>query len=144
MSENELKLGSAVKLVELVVIQDVIKASTDLAAGQLVCNDGAGLVPAISTLSGTKTVFVNREDRIYLDDEKTTLPPELKHKAAIYAQGVVVCQKDAGSAWVKGSKLKVGTTGKAALATAATDVIIGSVALNAAAADVMGVIRLGQ
>jgi|GEM_PF-2864223 len=138
------QLGNPVQFVELVVTKGKVKLNTNIERGQLVCNDGAGFVPATAALAATQTVFVAGEKHVYAEAEAKEMPDEEKHMIALNAKGVVVAMKDTGTAIVQGQKLKVGTTGKATLAAASTDVVIGSAAENAASADDRVIIRIGQ
>ncbi|MCL2359961.1 MAG: hypothetical protein FWC74_09465 [Candidatus Bathyarchaeota archaeon] len=144
---EEMKLGSAVKLNELVKVQGQVKESTNLEAGQFVCNNdaGEGFAPATTKLSETQAVFVVEHAHNYAEAEATGELPELKHSVALYAKGVVVAQKLVGVAMTKGQKLKVSATaGKATVVDDSADIVIGSVAVDAEAAAEKVIVRIGQ
>jgi hypothetical protein len=123
-----LTAGEFKKTSNLVVEPVQAKASTAITKGQLVGNDGAGFIPATVALSATSKIYLALDPITTVDVDRTVRTLVRGRGVATKAVASVVMQK--------GRKLIVGATaGTCALATAATDVIIGEVAEDSPAGE---------
>ena len=127
-----MSLGDILKVGCKVVEGATAKAGIAIKPGQLVCNDGAGFVPATTTLVATAKAYVAL-------DEVTAVAENRNFRVLI--RGVIVVEKALAIVAPKGRKLTVGTNGICALATA-TDIVVAEAAEDAIAATTQIIIRM--
>lgn len=95
-------VGDTIKLEGRVIENLTVKANTDIAKGAIVCNDGAGLVPATVALLATKRPYVALEDHDYSETSN--------HMIRVGVHGVFEVKKKADTTSYdikQGSKLTV-------------------------------------
>lgn len=110
-------VGDTIKLEGRVVEYLTVKANTDIAKGAIVCNDGAGLVPATAALLAVKKPYVALEDHDYSETSN--------HMIRVGVHGVYEVKKKAGTTSYdikQGSKLTISDTAGAVQAFALADV----------------------